>query len=200
MTEWNNPATIGGMRPMQKILASFFQSVTVRTAGFAAMDQGGLTQAGKAVSMFLMLIGGSSGSTAGGLKTVTFVVLLLFLWARLRGRYSVSIFHRSIDNEHVLNALTVFIAMAALSFLGGTVICATSPVSFTDGLFESISAIGTVGLTTGITPMLRLPAQLLMIVYMYFGRVGILTISLGFLRGNRAGQNFKYADTDLLIG
>ena len=198
--EWNNPSTLGPMNVPRKILAAFFQSMTLRTAGFAAVDQGMLTPAGKAVSIFLMLIGGSSGSTAGGLKTVTFVVLLMFLWNRMRGRKTVSVFHRTISNDHVLNAITIFMLMALLSFFGAAFICATSPVGFADGLFETVSAIGTVGLTAGATPRLSLAAKFVIMLFMYFGRVGLLTISFGFLRNKPSGEQYKYANTDLLIG
>ena len=198
--EWNNPDTLGPMSWPGKILAGFFQSVTLRTAGFAGVDQGALTPASKAISIFNMLIGGSSGSTAGGLKTVTFVVLFVFIWNRMRGRYNVHVFHRTISNDQVLNAIVLFIVMVTLVFFGGALISALSPVEFTDALYETASAIGTVGLTTGITPTLRVPAKLMIIVFMYFGRVGILTISFGFLKGKTAGQKFKYANTDLLIG
>ena len=200
ISEWNNPATLGGMKVHEKLLAGFFQSVTTRTAGFAGIDQGGLSDMGKSVTMFLMLIGGSSGSTAGGLKTVTFIVIVLFLWTRARGRETVSIFNRTIQESHVLNALTIFGIMVGLCFIGGTVIAATSPVSFTDGLYEAVSAIATVGLTTGITPLMSIPAKLLIIIYMYFGRVGVLTISLGFLQEKKSAQKYRYAETDLLIG
>ena len=200
LTEWSNPLTIGNMTVPQKLLAAFFQSCTLRTAGFAAVDQGLLSQSGKAVSLFMMLIGGSSGSTAGGLKTVTFVVLLMFLWNRMRGRHTVSVFQRTISNDHVLNAIMIFIVMVGLAFTGAVVVCATSRVDLTDALFETMSAIGTVGLTTGVTPQLRLPGQLLIILFMYFGRVGVLTISVGFLKNKPAGQKYKYANTDLLIG
>ncbi len=200
LLEWNNPGTLGPMTVPQKLLAAFFQSVTLRTAGFAALDQGALTEAGKAVSVFYMLIGGSSGSTAGGLKTVTFVVLLLFLWSRMRGRYTVNVFHRTISSDHVLNAIMIFITMVGLSFAGAAVVCATAPVGFTDALYETVSAIGTVGLTAGATPRLSLAGRLIIIVFMYFGRVGVLTLSVGFLKNRPAGQKYKYANTDLLIG
>ena len=199
LLEWNNPATLGPMTFWQKLTAAFFQSSTSRTAGFAAVDQGLLTDGGKAVTMFLMLIGGSSGSTAGGLKTVTFLVLVLFLYARLRGKNTVHVFHRTIPQKQVLDAMTLFGVMIALAFFGACVICSTSPVSFTNGLYESVSALATVGLTTGITPSLSIPAKLLMILYMYFGRVGILTISLGFLQKKEADR-YQYAQTTLLIG
>ena len=199
--EWHNPNTLGPLPFGEKLLAALFQSVTLRTAGFAGLDQALLTPASKGLAIFLMLIGGSSGSTAGGLKTVTFVVLLLFLWNRMRGRYTVSVFHRTISDDHVLNAITIFVLMVILSFAGGTFICATtSGVSFADGLYEAVSALGTVGLSTGITPSLRLAAKVMIILFMYFGRVGLLTISFGFLKKKPAGEKYRYANTDLLIG
>ena len=198
--EWNNPKTLGNLSVGSKLLGGLFQSITLRTAGFDAINQAGLTQGGKAVSMVLMLIGGSSGSTAGGLKTVTFLVVLLFIWARARGRSNVSAFCRTIPQEQALNAMTISLMMVLLSVLGGIFVCATSPVSFTDGLFEAISALATVGLTAGATGLLSVPAKILIIIFMYFGRVGVLTISLGFLMGNQAVERFRYAETSLLIG
>lgn len=200
LLEWNNPDTLGNMPVWEKLLNGFFQSVTLRTAGFAAVDQGKLTEGGKAVSMVIMLIGGSSGSTAGGLKTVTFVVLVLFIWARLRGRSTVCAFRRTIPESQVLDAMTIAMAMLILAMFGAVFICATSPVGFTNALYEAISALATVGLTADTTLRLSVPAQWLIILYMYFGRVGILTISLGFLTGDRAAERFRYAQTSLLIG
>ena len=198
--EWDNPDTLGALTVPQKILNAFFQSTTLRTAGFASFDQAQLTSAGKAISIFLMLIGGSSGSTAGGLKTVTFVVLLMFLWNRMRGRYTVNVFHRTISNDHVLNAIMIFMLMVLLAFTGAAFISTTSPITFEDSLFETVSALGTVGLTADVTPQLRLPAKLMIILFMYFGRVGLLTLSFGFLKNKPAGEKYKYANTDLLIG
>jgi len=200
LLEWNNPNTLGPMPLGDKLLNGLFQSITLRTAGFAAIDQGLLTEGAKAVSIVLMIVGGSSGSTAGGLKTVTFVVLFLFMAARARGRDTVCVFKRTIPQAQVLDAMTIAFIMIALSVFGGIFISATSAVTFTDGLYEAVSALATVGLTAGVTGNLSIPAQLLMIVYMYFGRVGVLTISLGFLMGNRAEERFRYAQTSLLIG
>ncbi|MBR7081655.1 MAG: potassium uptake protein, TrkH family, partial [Oscillospiraceae bacterium] len=197
--EWKNPATLGAMTTPQRVVAAFFQSATSRTAGFAAIDQGLLTDSGKAATVFLMLIGGSSGSTAGGLKTVTFVVLLLFLWSRMRGKPSVNVFSRTIPRKHILDAMTLFGVVIILAFFGAVVICATSPVGFTDSLYEAVSALATVGLTTGVTASLSLPAKILIMLYMYFGRVGILTISLGFMRAGGT-EDFKYAQTSVQIG
>lgn len=200
LLEWRNPATLGSMNAGQKVLNGFFQSVTVRTAGFAAVDQGGLTDAGKAVSMLLMLIGGSSGSTAGGVKTVTMVTLLLFVLARARGKQSVCVFRRTIPQDKVMDAMTIVSILTVLAVLGTVFITATSPIGFTDALFETVSALATVGLTAGVTTSLSIPAKILIILYMYFGRVGVLTLSLGFLMGNQAEERFRYAHTNLLIG
>lgn len=198
--EWNNPDTMGTMSTGDKVLSGFFQSVTSRTAGFTAIDQTMFTEAGKVVTMFLMLVGGSSGSTAGGIKTVTLVVIFLFMVARARGRGTVSVFNRTIPQEQVLNALTIFGIMIFLAVFGGAFICATSPVGFVDALFESISALATVGLSANTTAKLSVASRILVIIYMYFGRVGVLTISMGFLAGNQAEERYHYAETKLLIG
>lgn len=200
LLEWNNPDTLGNMPVWQKILNALFQSVTLRTAGFASVDQGMLTQGGKAVSILLMLVGGSSGSTAGGLKTVTVVVLVLFVLARARGRSRVSVFRRNIPHEKILDAVTIVSIVMGLAVAGAVLISATNNISFVDGLFETASALATVGITAGVTTKLNLLCRLMIILFMYFGRVGVLTLSLGFLMGDRAQERFQYADTNLLIG
>lgn len=198
--EWNNPATLGNMNVADRIMNGLFQAVTVRTAGFDSIGQGGMTDAGKAASMMLMIVGGSSGSTAGGIKTVTMVVILLFLWSRARGRSAVCVFKKTVPSGQVMDAMTIVGIVFGLAFLGGLFVCATSDVTLADGLYEAVSAIATVGLTTGITPSLSVAAKILLIVYMYFGRVGVLTISLGFMMGDRSEERFRYAQTNLLIG
>lgn len=198
--EWSNPATLGPMPVWQKILNAMFQSVTLRTAGFASIDQGGLTEASKAVSIVFMLIGGSSGSTAGGLKTVTVVVLLLFIWNRMRSKSTVTVYKRTIPSAKVLDAMTIISIVVGLCMAGAIFISVTSPVDFVDALYETASALATVGNTTGITRVLSASAQYMIILFMYFGRVGVLTLSIGFLMGDRAQERFRYAETNLLIG
>ena len=200
LLEWNNPGTLGPMSIPDKLLNGLFQSITLRTAGFVSVDQALLTDAGKAVSMLLMIIGGSSGSTAGGMKTVTFIVLMLFIASRARGKSSVCVFKRTIPQGQVLDAMTIAFIMIGLAVFGGIFISATSPVSFTNAMYETVSALATVGLTAGATTALSIPAQFLIILYMYFGRVGVLTISMGFLMGDKAEERFRYAETNLLIG
>lgn len=200
LLEWNNPNTLGDMPTFAKVMNALFQSVTTRTAGFASVDQASLTEGSKAVTIILMLIGGSSGSTAGGIKTVTFLVLILFAISRARGKSQVTVFRRTVSRDKIMDAATIVILIGGLAFLGALFIATTCPVSFIDAFYESASALATVGLTAGVTPLLSVPAQLLIIVFMYFGRVGILTISLGFMMGDRAQERFHYAQTNILIG
>ena len=200
LLEWNNPNTFGNMPVWQKLMNAFFQTGTLRTAGFVTVDQGALRDATKVFSILIMLVGGSSGSTAGGLKTVTIVVLLLFIWAKARGKESVHVFKRNIPGAKAVDAMTLTFITVMLSVFGGMLICTVAPVSFLDGWYEAVSAICTVGLTAAGTPALGVVAQGMIIAFMYFGRVGILTLSLGFLMGNRAKDRFQYADTNLLIG
>ena len=200
LLEWNNPETFGSMPVWQKIMNAFFQTGTLRTAGFVTVDQALLTDATKAFSVLIMFIGGSSGSTAGGLKTVTVVVLLLFVWAKARGKQSVHVFKRNIPNEKAVDAMTITFMTVALSVVGAIVISGNAAVSFIDAWFEAVSAICTVGLTAAGTATLGTISQMIIITFMYFGRVGILTLSLGFLMGDRAKDRFQYADTNLLIG
>ena len=198
--EWNNPATLGPMPVWQKVMNAFFQTGTLRTAGFVTVDQMALQDATKVFSILVMFVGGSSGSTAGGLKTVTVLVLLLFIWAKARGKQSVHVFKRNIPAEKAVDAMTITLITVVLSVIGGMLICTASPASFLDGWYEAVSAICTVGLTAAGTASLGVAAQSVLIAFMYFGRVGILTLSLGFLMGDRAKDRFQYADTNLLIG
>ncbi len=200
LLEWNNPATIGNFTTGDKILACFFQSVTCRTAGFASVPQGGLTEASQAVSSLLMLIGGSPGSTAGGIKTVTVGLLMLSALSAARGRSRVTVFKRTISNVQIRQAMTVMILMVLMAFVGAVFISADGGFTFTQSFYETASALGTVGLSTGITPLLSTGAQVLLIVFMFFGRVGITTISFGFLLGNQADERYHYAEAKVLIG
>lgn len=200
LLEWNNPATLGTMPVPQKLLNSFFQSVTLRTAGFSGVDQASLTDGGKIVSMVLMFIGGSSGSTAGGVKTVTMVVLLLSVWNRMRGKETVCVFKRTIAQEKVMDAMSIVTIVMVLALGGGCFLCAVEGFSFGDAMYETVSALATVGLSSGGSGNMGMLGQLLIIMYMYFGRVGVLTLSLGFLMGNKAEERFRYAETNLLIG
>ena len=198
--EWNNPATLGNLPVAEKCLAALFQSVTSRTAGFYSIPQGAMSDAAKAVTDTLMLVGGSSGSTAGGVKTATMGVLILAVIAAARGRSRVTVFHRTINSQQVSDAVAVVCMVFGLAFTGSLVLSATNGLPLMDCIFETISAIATVGLSTGITPLLNVLSQLILIMLMYFGRVGVMTISLGFLLSNAAEERYRFADTKVMIG
>ncbi len=198
--EWDNPGTFGGFTAPRKLLAAAFQSVTCRTAGFASVDQGALTEPSKALSCLLMLIGGSSGSTAGGVKTVTAGVLALSLLGSARGRTRLTVFGRTIGQDQARQAMTIVGLMLTLAFFGGMFLSASNGLPFLDCIYEVCSALGTAGLTTGITPVLNTASKILLIVFMFFGRVGVMTVSFGFLLGDPAEERFHYAETKVLIG
>ncbi len=198
--EWQNPATLGTLSLGDKLLGAMFQSVTTRTAGFATFSQGSMTQAGKALSCIWMLIGGCSGSTAGGMKTVTVGVLLLATLRVARGKPRLTVFHRTIPSAQVSMATAIVTLMVSLSLVGGIVLTAVDGVPFLDAWYETCSALGTVGLTANVTPSLCRASLILIIIFMFFGRVGITTISMGFLLGDRAEERYQYAETKLMIG
>ena len=200
LLEWNNPGTLGSLSAGEKLLAALFQSVTTRTAGFYTIAQGALTDASLVLTDILMLIGGSSGSTAGGVKTVTVAVLLLSIVATARGRSRVTVFHRTIHPRQISDAVSVVGMALIIAFGGAMFLSVSNGLPFMDCIYETISAIATVGLTTGITPSLNAISQIIIIVLMFFGRVGIMTISLGFLLSDRAEERYRFAETKVMIG
>ena len=171
----------------KRVLASFFQSVTPRTAGFNTVILSDMTGASQAVMIFLMIIGGSPGSTAGGMKTTTLAVLVANAAATFRQRESAQFFGRRIECGVVKTAATVVTMYLALFFGGAVFISAYENLPLSACLYETASAVGTVGLTLGITPQLHIPSQMVLIVLMYLGRVGGLTLIYAALSGKRAG-------------
>lgn len=159
-----------------RLLASLFQSITTRTAGFNTTDLTKLTRPSQAIMIFLMLVGGSPGSTAGGLKTTTMAVLILNAFACFKRKEHVCAFGRRIDDSVIKNAATIVMMYITLFFIGGVSICTIEKLPLVASLFETASAIGTVGLTLGITPKLSLASQIILIILMYLGRVGGLTL------------------------
>lgn len=168
-----------------RLLASLFQSVTTRTAGFNTTDLTKLTRPSQAIMIFLMLIGGSPGSTAGGFKTTTIAVLILNAFACFRRKEHVCAFGRRIDDSVIKSAATIVMMYITLFFIGGVAICTIEKFPLVASLFETASAIGTVGLTLGLTPKLSLASQIILIVLMYIGRVGGLTLIYATLSGKK---------------
>lgn len=173
---------IAGMSVSGKILTSLFSSVTARTAGFNTVDVAALTDASKLVTIILMFIGGSPGSTAGGVKTTTIVVLLLYVRASIKNTYGVNIFQRRLEEEAIKRASAIFTINLFLALIVSVIIMMIQTVSLTDILFETFSAIGTVGMTTGITRDLLPISKLLVALLMYCGRIGSLTFALAFIQ------------------
>ena len=197
--EWDNPATLGEMPLWKKILNGFFQSVTLRTAGFDSIGQGGLRDSSLAMSCILMLIGGSSGSTAGGLKTATVGILLLTIRATLAGRSEVTLRGRAISHSRVMDAMTLTMIVLILFLAGSMVISVADGEAFLPAAFETASAMGTVGVTTGITPGLSAFSHVFLITMMFLGRVGIMSFSVAFL-ARRSPAKLKYPTVEFMVG
>lgn len=175
--------------PMEKrLLAAAFQSVTTRTAGFNTINISGMSEASKAVMILLMLIGGSPGSTAGGMKTTTFSVLILNAIATFRSQENAGAFGRRLEYHVIKNAATIAMLYFALFFGGGIAISVYEGLPLLDCLYEAASAVGTVGLTLGITPELHVFSQVVLIILMYLGRVGGLTLIYAVFSGRNKGN------------
>ena len=171
-----------------QLLVSFFQSVTTRTAGFNTVALSAMSSASKGIMILLMLIGGAPGSTAGGMKTTTLGVLLANAVATFRQRDNAQFFKRRIDCNTVKTASTILTMYLTLFFGGGIFISVYEHLPLSDCLYETSSAVGTVGLTLGITPQLHIPSQIVLIILMYLGRVGGLTLIYATLSGKKAGN------------
>ena len=186
-----------GRKPGERILASLFQSVTPRTAGFNTADQAKLSESGQGLTILLMLIGGSPGSTAGGIKTTTFAVLLATAASVFRRRQNVHFFGRRIPEEIVRRAATLAVLYFTLSFTGAFIISRIEALPLLTSLFETASAVGTVGLTLGVTPGLGQISRGILIVLMIIGRVGGLTLIFSALKPGKAA---KYPQETLTVG
>ena len=175
--------------PMKKrLLAAAFQSVTTRTAGFNTINISEMSEASKAVMILLMLIGGSPGSTAGGMKTTTFSVLILNAIATFRSQENAGAFGRRLEYHVIKNAATIAMLYFALFFGGGIAISVYEGLPLLNCLYEAASAVGTVGLTLGITPELHVFSQVVLIILMYLGRVGGLTLIYAVFSGRNKGN------------
>ena len=171
--------------PMQeRVLSSLFQAVTPRTAGFNTADLTMMTEAGLGIVIALMLVGGSPGSTAGGMKTTTLAVLIANTLASFRRKEDAQMFGRRLEDSAVKNAATIFMMYIVFFFGGAIVISAVESLPFSTCLFETASAIGTVGLTLGITPGLGVVSQIILMILMFLGRVGGLTLIYAALSGS----------------
>ena len=194
--------------PSERVWASLFQSVTSRTAGFNTVDVGRLAPATLAVIMLLMFIGGSPGSCAGGVKTTTFGVLVVAAWTRLRHRTHVNLFRRTLSPRTLADTLSITLGGLA-AVLGGVFLLlmlqqmaagvAQTHALFVEYLFETISALGTVGLSTGATPTLAPASRLLVAGLMFLGRLGPLTVAAALARRDELGD-WRYPEEEVMVG
>ena len=200
LLEMENPATIGNLSVGEQWLASAFQSVTARTAGFNTVDIGALSGASLTLMMILMFIGASSTSTGGGIKTTTFTVLMLSTLSLLRGKKDVVLFKRRIDGNIISKSYAIFVLAQLWLVLAFFMLFVfdTSGHSYQLILFELISAFGTVGLGVGITTEWNTWCKLILIATMYIGRIGILTFSMSFF--NKKVDRIRHPAENILIG
>ena len=198
--EYDNPLTIGEMSLFDKIQASFFQSVTTRTAGFATIPQENLTNASATISIILMLIGGSPVGTAGGMKTVTIAVLICSTFATIKNKNSATLFGRRISEGSVKKAIAVAVAFLTICIASIILLTATSNASVLDVIYEVVSATATVGLSRNLTATLNTFGRLIIIITMYFGRVGPISLAVA-LGSKNESQNVIFEPTeDISIG
>ncbi|MCD7837047.1 MAG: potassium transporter KtrB [Lachnospiraceae bacterium] len=197
--EYDNPDTLGNMSWGNKLLAAAFQSVTLRTAGFATINQSLFRNASCLVYIIIMFIGGSPAGTAGGVKTVTVALLSASLMANIRGRKDVTIMHRRIADEYIRRCVAiVFFSFSALMVLT-TALLFVQDGDFLDILYEMTSAIATVGLSRGITVELNFAGRMIVALAMYLGRIGPITLALAF-NSSRSASDVSYADSRVIIG
>lgn len=174
--EWRNPATLGQFDPPGRLLAGFFQAVMPRTAGFNSVDTGAMLEGSLLVTVVLMFIGGGSAGTAGGIKVTTFVLLLVVIWAEVRGERDVQAFDRRIGERVVRQALTIALLSVGLVTAATVVLVEITRMSTHLVLFEVVSAFATVGLSTGITADVGTAGHLVLTVLMFVGRLGPITL------------------------
>lgn len=188
-----------GMGVKETILASLFSSVTPRTAGFNTIDTGALSGSSKLLTMVLMFIGGSPGSTAGGVKTVTFTVLVVYVWSNLRNETGCNIFGRRLPDEAIKKACNVFALNLFLAVAAIIAISYIQPIKMDELLFEVFSAIGTVGMSTGVTRELTTASRLIIVLLMYCGRIGSMSFALSFTE-RKSVAPVKLPEENVLIG
>jgi trk system potassium uptake protein TrkH len=190
--------TLVGMGPVDALLASLFQSITPRTAGFNTVDMAALSEGGSVLTMLLMMIGASPGSTGGGIKTTTIMVILISTISYIRNEEDINVFGRRLEGSTLKRAYCSATIYILMSILGVFLILTTQGLPVKDVTFETLSAIGTVGLSTGITRELSALSRVIIILLMYSGRVGSLTLLMAFTMGKK--PKFRNPEEKIIIG
>ncbi|WP_420894172.1 TrkH family potassium uptake protein [Staphylospora marina] len=199
LMEWENPATLGSLPFGEKLYASGFHAIAPRSGGFSTLDVGGMNEATQFFTVMLMFVGASPGSMGGGIKTTTLAIILLAVWTMLRGRKHVQAFRRQIPADLVYKALTVTVMAGALVILMTMLLTVTEHADLLTALFETVSAFCTVGLSMGLTPLLSPLGKIILIVGMFVGRLGPVTIAYAIAQ-KQGHQPFRYPEEKPLIG
>ncbi len=199
LTEFNNPNTLGSLNIGEKLISSYFQSVVPRTAGFNSVNIGALYDTTVFFIIILMFIGGSPGSTAGGIKTTTFGTLILTTIGVIKGNKDVVAYRKRIAEEVINRSLAIATVGMGLIIIVSFILTVTERATFLDVLFETTSAFATVGLTRGITPDLTDFGKIIITLTMYAGRVGPLTMAFAFAKRSKK-SNFRYSEGNILVG
>ncbi len=198
--EYNNPQTIGEYSLAGKLEASLFQSVTTRTAGFATIPQQNLTNGSAIVCLLLMFIGGSPVGTAGGIKTVTFAVLIASMISTIKNKNEVVLFNRNIAKQMISKAVAVTGMSFLIMFTSTVLLSAVTQASALDILYETVSATATVGLTRNLTPFLNELGKVIIIVTMYLGRVGPISLAVAFKTKKQSNNIIKNPTEEISVG
>ncbi len=198
--EYNNPDTLGSLPLPDKILNSLFQSVTFRTAGFASIPQEKLTEISCMAGYVLMFIGGSPAGTAGGIKTVTAFLFFVNAFSYINGKKENVIFRRKVPEEQMKKAAAIVFFSLVTVYIMDMLLMSRGNIAHTDALYEVVSALGTVGLSRALTPNLDSVGRVVIIISMYLGRVGPISMVIFFARANRSDNAIKHADGKFYVG
>ena len=199
LLEFSNRATLGGLTGQDRAMAALFQSVTPRTAGFNSIDVGKLRDPSLMLIIALMFIGASPGGTGGGIKTTTFVAPMAVILSMIRGRPDPELFRRRLPPVVIYKAVTIALVGVAFVVSAGTLLSFVEQVDFINALFEVVSGFGTVGLTTGLTPSLSSLGRIIVIITIFTGRVGLLTVAYALTRRHQPA-NFRYPEERIYVG
>ena len=198
--EAKNPATLGAMPWGTRVLNAFFQSVTYRTAGFSTFPQEAMTDGSALLGCIWMFIGGSPMGTAGGVKTVTVAILLLYAYSYIRGGRDAIVFRRRVSDDLVRKAVAILLSSLILTLTATVVLSAVEGIGLTDALYEAFSATGTVGLSRAITPTLHVPGRIIIIICMFLGRIGPVSLALFFHLRTAGKSDVRFTQGRFFVG
>lgn len=201
--EYNNPQTMAGFTFPEKVMSSTFESIALRTAGFTSINYANITAGTQMLMMVVMFIGGSPGGTAGGIKTTTFAMLVIYMINMLKGRDNIVVLRRHIANSTIIRAMGIFFINIVTLLTGIFLLCVVQPEAFNMISFEAVSAMATVGSSLGLTALLNSGGKIIIILLMYVGRIGISTLIISLVKSRHHGDakdKINYPDGTIIVG